>query len=304
MKKLLTTLFICLALSALHSSAQQAKIKSTSCGSFHTLLLQTNGKLWASGGNSHGQLGDGTNISKSSPNQIGTESNWSLVYGGINNSIAKKLDGSLYACGAGTGINGNGTTNIQFSFSQIGTENNWLDVQYNYFHALALKNNGTLWAWGYNNSFRLGDGTNITRLSPVQIGLDNDWQKISTGGAYSIALKSNNSLYTWGFANLGALGNGGGAIVTVPTALGTCTLANENFTKTQITLYPNPTKTMLNITTTTPLQKTIIYNLLGAKVYEQAFNEIVDVSSLSSGVYVVKFYGEDNVVFVEKIVKE
>ena len=81
-------------------------------------------------------------------------------------------------------------------------------------------------------------------------------------------------------------------------------LSNLEYLNNKITIYPNPTKNTLNITTTTPLQKTIIYNLLGAKVYEQAFNEIVDVSSLSSGVYVVKFYGEDNVVFVEKIVKE
>jgi len=161
-----------------------------------------------------------------------------------------------------------------------------------------------LWSWGCNNAWRLGDGTDINRNSPTHIGTDNDWQSVSAGAAFSMALKTDHSIYVWGYAGYGSLGNGGGAEVQIPTALGICNLATEQFTNSAVNVFPNPTKNYLNITTTATLQKTIIYNLLGAKVYEQPYNETIDVSSFANGMYVVKFYTDDNAVFVEKFVKE
>ena len=53
---------------------------TTSCGSTHTLSIQSNGTLWAWGNNSYGQLGQGNNTHYSSPVQVGTISRYITVY--------------------------------------------------------------------------------------------------------------------------------------------------------------------------------------------------------------------------------
>ena len=56
------------------------------------------GELYAWGKNSNGQLGDGTVVLKSSPVQIGLETNWSLV-STWEHALGIQTDGSLYAWG-------------------------------------------------------------------------------------------------------------------------------------------------------------------------------------------------------------
>ncbi|WP_395044376.1 T9SS type A sorting domain-containing protein, partial [Flavobacterium sp.] len=274
-------------------------------GTNHALALKSDGTLWSWGYNYYGALGNGSNVNIIVPTQVGSDNNWVEISAGGNFSMSIKNDGTLWSWGKNDSgqLGQNNLININVP-TQVGVENNWYKIISSNQHCLALKVNNTLWAWGYNNGYRLGDGTITNRLLPIQIGTANDWAKINAGGASSMGIKNDNSLFVWGYNNCGQLGTNDNVSLQIPTQIECLQLSNNQFNTNKITIYPNPTKNTLNITTTTPLQKIIIYNLLGAKVYEQAFNEIVDVSSLSSGVYVVKFYGEDNVVFVEKIVKE
>ena len=48
----------------------------------------TPGGLWTWGNNAHGQLGDGTIVSKSSPIQVGNLTNWKSVAGGDYHNAA------------------------------------------------------------------------------------------------------------------------------------------------------------------------------------------------------------------------
>ena len=66
----------------------------------HTLAVREGGQLWAWGDRSSGRLGD-NNISGSqnSPIRIGTDSNWSMVTAGAEQSAAIRTDGSLWAWG-------------------------------------------------------------------------------------------------------------------------------------------------------------------------------------------------------------
>ena len=80
-------------------------------GSSHSLALKSDGKLYAWGSNSFGQLGDGTTNTKTAVSQTGTDADWALVTARSSHVLALKKDGTLYAWGGNIrGQLGDGTT--------------------------------------------------------------------------------------------------------------------------------------------------------------------------------------------------
>ncbi len=143
-------------------------ISQVVAGYNHSLVLKSNGTLWAWGNNGYGQLGDGTTGDKSLPVQIGAGSTWVSVAAGTSHTLALKSDGTLWAWGYNnSGQLGDGTTLSKSSPVRIGADNTWVSVAAGFYHTVALKSDGTLWAWGYNGSGQLGDGTNYDRSAPV-----------------------------------------------------------------------------------------------------------------------------------------
>ncbi len=165
----------------------------------HNIGIQTDGSLWTWGYNLYGQLGDGTNIDKNIPTQIGTATDWKFATASENNSFAIKTNGTLWAWGNNeSGQLGNGTTVSRRMPIQIGSGTDWLTIASNRLHVLALKTNGTLWAWGRNQSGELGNGTTVNSPIPVQIGTDTNWVKIEASVSTSFAIKANGTLWSWG----------------------------------------------------------------------------------------------------------
>jgi alpha-tubulin suppressor-like RCC1 family protein len=65
-------------------------------GDQHTHAIKTDGTLWSWGGpNTDGRLGLGNTISRSSPVQVGTSTNWSSVSSTFNHSLALQTTGIL-----------------------------------------------------------------------------------------------------------------------------------------------------------------------------------------------------------------
>ncbi|WP_026977788.1 hypothetical protein, partial [Flavobacterium tegetincola] len=90
--------------------------KSFSAGGSTSFGVKENGTLWAWGYNTNGELADGTNTTHYLPVQIGTDTNWDTVNGGIySTSMATKTDGSVYYWGNNYfGEFGNGTDYIDY----------------------------------------------------------------------------------------------------------------------------------------------------------------------------------------------
>ena len=63
------------------------------------MILKTDGTLWATGLNSAGQLGDGTNTDRHTPVEIMTVSDVASVSAGGRHTMIIKTDGSLWATG-------------------------------------------------------------------------------------------------------------------------------------------------------------------------------------------------------------
>ena len=67
---------------------------------FLLMLLKQMELLWAWGANSSGQLGDGTIMTvRSSPVQVGSDTDWESVAGGGLHAAAIKTNGTMWAWG-------------------------------------------------------------------------------------------------------------------------------------------------------------------------------------------------------------
>ena len=195
MKRTITLLLLLLSLQTFAQCWQ-----SISAGDYHSLAIKNDGTLWAWGRNTSYEIGDGTDVNRNIPKQIGTANNWVYVHAGYSSSYGIKADGTLWVWGAnGSGKLGTGNTNwVIATPTQIGTATNWLSVSDGWYHTIALKTDGTLWAWGDNEYGQLGDNTTVDKLTPTQIGTATNWQTIETGIYHSLALKTDGTLWFWG----------------------------------------------------------------------------------------------------------
>src|SRR6266850_261289 len=72
------------------SASVQAVTPQVSAGGLLTVVVKSDGTLWAWGNNFYGQLGDGTTTQRTSPVQIGTAANWTAVAAGESHTVALK----------------------------------------------------------------------------------------------------------------------------------------------------------------------------------------------------------------------
>jgi alpha-tubulin suppressor-like RCC1 family protein len=185
--------------------------KDISATYWSNLALKNDGSLWAWGFNlDFGQLGDGTNINKFIPTQIGTDTDWSKISAGAAHSLAIKTNGTLWAWGRNAeGQFGNGNNVDSYIPIQIGQDANWKQAIAGQYHTLALKNNGTLFSSGNNDYGALGLVVNSgEEFILKQIGTENDWESISVGTNNSLAIKNNKTLWISGYNLYGMLGDG------------------------------------------------------------------------------------------------
>ncbi len=75
-------------------------------------------------------------------------------------------------------------------------------------------------------------------------------------------------------------------------------LSNDSFASTKVKLYPNPTSSILNVEANGAIQNIAVYNVLGQEVMNkqtEGTSISLDVSSLNSGIYVIKTMIDGNV---------
>jgi len=195
-------------------------------GYAHTVAIKTDGTLWMWGNNAHGQLGDNTTASRSTPRQEFTSStNWKQVSGG-RHTAAIKTDGTLWAWGLNSygQLGDNTTANRSTPRQEFTSSTNWKQVAAGYRHTVAIKTDGTLWAWGRGIDGQLGDNTLVEKNTPIQVGTATNWKQVVVAESRSIAIKTDGTLWAWGHNYFGGLGTGFGQTkVSNPSQIGTAT---------------------------------------------------------------------------------
>jgi len=187
--------------------------KQVKDGFAFSMAIKDNGTLWAWGDNYSGQLGDGTTDNKSSPIQIGSDTNWSSISCGDYHTAAIKTDGTLwiwgsnynYQLGTNNGYSVWESSPVQTSIAG----NDWVSVSCGYGHTVALKSNGTMWAWGNGYYGQLGDDSTNNRSYPIMNNYGEDtWSKIYAGYNCTFGIKNDGTLWSFGLNDNGTLGDG------------------------------------------------------------------------------------------------
>jgi alpha-tubulin suppressor-like RCC1 family protein len=178
----------------------------------HSLFVCTDSTVKAVGDNSSGQLGDGTNIMRSTPVAVSGLTGVIAVSAGQTHSLFLKSDGTVWSCGKnGFGQLGNGTTTPSNVPTKIASLSGIVAISAGYNHSMFLKSDGTVWGCGRNNSLigggQLGDGTITQRLTPVKANINNVVQ-ISGGAFFSLFLKNDGTAWATGANYIGQLGDG------------------------------------------------------------------------------------------------
>ncbi|MDB5106241.1 MAG: repeat-containing protein [Fibrobacteres bacterium] len=176
-------------------------------GADYSTVLTTDGKVWAWGLNTDGQLGYGTNLNEPTPTQIAGLSNITDVKAASTHTLALKSDGTVWSWGNnGRSQLGRATlpTNTPGQVTGLtGVRAIGIGEGVSY----AIKTDGTLWAWGSNLYGQMGDGSlGGNRPTPAVVpGLAN-MVSIAAGASHTLALRGDGRVFAWGTGGL--LGDG------------------------------------------------------------------------------------------------
>eukprot|EP01116_Phalansterium_solitarium_P002917 TRINITY_DN1325_c0_g1_i5.p1 TRINITY_DN1325_c0_g1~~TRINITY_DN1325_c0_g1_i5.p1 ORF type:complete len:1691 (+),score=144.72 TRINITY_DN1325_c0_g1_i5:62-5074(+) len=191
-------------------------------GRYHTHYVLENGKVYATGYNSDGQLGDGTAVQKQSPVAItqpwGTAIKVIQIASGWYHTVFVLADGTAYACGANSyGQLGDGTTVAKTTPVRIAsTSPPWgnapvLMAAINFYQTIILSTNGLVYGVGNNGNGQLGDGSTTDRTNFVTVS--RPWgnivvNSVSAGYLHCLFLLETGDVWAVGYNANGQLGDG------------------------------------------------------------------------------------------------
>ncbi len=176
------------------------------CGGDTHCYEDTSGKVYCSGSNAYGQLGQGTGST--------TKSSVYLEVPGISNVLdigveswattvaicVLKSDNTVWCWGEGKGAGDvNTDTPTQWVDSSSNPITGVSKIRSGHHHTCAMKSDGTVWCQGVNDSGQLGDGTYTdSRSVAIQVPGITDAVDISVGREHSCVLRSNDTIWCWG----------------------------------------------------------------------------------------------------------
>lgn len=213
-------------------TTQDGSIQSGTCatvatqisvGGQHTLVLGSDGKVYAWGNNASGQLGDNTSSTRASPipaSDYGslTGKKVTQISAASDASFALDSDGTVHAWGFNNSYQlGDGTTTLKRTPIIVNggslAGKTVVAISAGAMHVLALASDGTLHAWGYNGFGSIGNSSTTSQPLPIAINsfgsiAGKTITKIFGSNTNSYALASDGTLHAWGMNTDGQIGNG------------------------------------------------------------------------------------------------
>jgi len=193
---------------SIHGSFREAA--AITAGTYHSMVINTEGEVWGWGFNIFGQLGQNTgNLGiVHRPIQANGLTDATVITANMQ-SMAIRFNGTLWVWGANfEGEHGDGTWGAKSRPTLVHRINGVIGIATGESYSLALKFDGTVWSSGYNEDGQLGDETTENRATFEQIMGLTEIIDISAGARHSLALASDGTVWAWGSNEFGQLGDG------------------------------------------------------------------------------------------------
>ena len=250
--------------------------------------------------------------------QIGQDIDGEAAFDFSGRSVSLSSDGSVVAIGAFFN-DGNDNEeaghvriyqNIDGTWTQVGQDIDGEAASDQSGLSVSLSSDGVVVAIGAVGNDGNGESSGHVRIYQningtwTQIGQDIDGEANDLSGS-PISLNSNGSIVAIGATN----NNGNGTRAGVVRVYGDVTLGISEYSNLGISIYPNPTKGIINlkfINNNSP--QVSIYDITGRIIYNKPFlmnnNPLqIDLAHFKNGIYIIKIQ-EANKVLTSKIVKE
>jgi alpha-tubulin suppressor-like RCC1 family protein len=150
--------------------------------------------VWTWGGNSSGQLGDGTLTDHSTPERVTGINNVYIagVTAGLWTAAVLGTDGSVWGWGndtTGQLANTPSSSPATRPVNMFAAGSGITQLSAGWSHMLARKSDGTVLAWGLNQGGQLGNGSTAAVVGPVQVTGLTAVSQVSAGGrGFSLAV--------------------------------------------------------------------------------------------------------------------
>ena len=125
-----------------------ATLPSRGYSSYHTCAIHTNGSLFCWGYNNRGQVGDGTQTTRTVPTAVAGGGTYAAVETGLGHTCAIRDDRRLFCFGRNDyGQVGDGSVTDRLTPTLVWYDGQWAIARTGDYHTCAIRYNGQLWCW-------------------------------------------------------------------------------------------------------------------------------------------------------------
>ena len=202
----------------------RATVVSYSMNQYTTCVVLSDGVLKCWGGNTGGQIGDGTTINRTAPVAIDAGTSYASVYVGSSTTCAITTTGVLKCWGSNSNYQfGNGTTTDSYTPVVVDAGTAYASIAVG-STMCGITTGDVLKCWGANASGQIGDNSTVTKTAPTAIGGALRFKSVtlatnSGGSTTTCAITDTSALYCWGANGSGQIGDGSTSTRLTPTLI-------------------------------------------------------------------------------------
>jgi alpha-tubulin suppressor-like RCC1 family protein len=186
-------------------------VSQVNIGYDHACAITPSGTAYCWGGNSHGQLGNGTTTDSNTPVAVNGGYTWAQISAGNYTTCGVTTAGTAYCWGYGTlGQIGNGVNSDKNTPTLVSGGYTWASISSGMTHVCGVTTAGVAYCWGSNVNGALGDGNNTQVNTPHLVSGGYTWASVQAGGKFSCGVTTTGVGYCWGYNNTYQLGDGDG----------------------------------------------------------------------------------------------
>jgi alpha-tubulin suppressor-like RCC1 family protein len=190
-------------------------VSAIATGYNHTCALTTGGEVYCWGNNAFGQIGDGTQTSRSTAGKVSLPGRMVAVSAGTLHSCA--TDGSDIFCWgvvkyeylSGEDVAGISLRPNRIDAGDIPAGSRIDSIGSGFAHDCALTEAGDVYCWGRNDIGQLGrGGASYAENAPGKVqGIPDRARVLAVGGSHTCVIQTLGGIACWGYNKYGQLGN-------------------------------------------------------------------------------------------------